>query len=400
MWIFLEPTDVWLFRDGRPFDAGSDHRARSIFPPTPLTLQGIVRSKVLAERHVSLGEYAEGVADQSVIDDIGLPAQGYGRLRLRGPIVARSTDHAAAPIQFFPVPADVVKSVSQPAVLRPLRSSPFHTSMPSGLLPLWHCETEARSRYERHWIDEEALRSYLENEDLSGTVLTEEGELFQRESRFHVGIDSATKRPQESEAGGHLYQIEFIRTCEGMGLLLEVTTQDGSPLTGFPESSLLQMGGKGRGGVYRKVQVGRVDHRIAEQPLESGRFKVVFTTPAYFDSDEPWRPAGNDWSRFFNGAPVRLVAAALAGPQAIGGARVDLTSQRGGADHSRRQGNGARRGFQKPIRRFVPAGSVYFFEADGPVTYRGQPLTETPAGEADFGQIGFGQILIGRWSYV
>jgi CRISPR-associated protein Cmr3 len=44
MQLFLEALDVWLFRDGRPFDAGSDHRARSLFPPYPTVIQGVIRS--------------------------------------------------------------------------------------------------------------------------------------------------------------------------------------------------------------------------------------------------------------------------------------------------------------------------------------------------------------------
>ena len=31
-WLFIEPTDVWFFRDGRPFPTGGGHTARGIFP--------------------------------------------------------------------------------------------------------------------------------------------------------------------------------------------------------------------------------------------------------------------------------------------------------------------------------------------------------------------------------
>lgn len=47
MRLFIRPVDVWLFRDGKPFDAASDHRARSLFPPYPSTMQGVIRSKAL-----------------------------------------------------------------------------------------------------------------------------------------------------------------------------------------------------------------------------------------------------------------------------------------------------------------------------------------------------------------
>jgi CRISPR-associated protein Cmr3 len=40
MQIVIRPMDVWLFRDGKPFMAGEDHAAETLFPPSPFTLQG------------------------------------------------------------------------------------------------------------------------------------------------------------------------------------------------------------------------------------------------------------------------------------------------------------------------------------------------------------------------
>ena len=82
---------------------------------------------------------------------------------------------------------------------------------------------------------------------------------------------------------------------------------------------------------------------------------------------------------------MRLAAAALRRAQSIGGAFVD---------DKRRQEN-----FQKVMRRFVPAGSVFLFESEGSLTYEGKPFTETPAGEGNFGQIGFGCVAITSWEY-
>ncbi|MCS6846435.1 MAG: type III-B CRISPR module-associated Cmr3 family protein, partial [Anaerolineae bacterium] len=54
MALFLSPVDVWLFRDGRPFDAGDDHYARSLFPPYPSVIQGAIRSHHLVVKGVDL----------------------------------------------------------------------------------------------------------------------------------------------------------------------------------------------------------------------------------------------------------------------------------------------------------------------------------------------------------
>ncbi|HDN19716.1 MAG TPA: hypothetical protein ENF46_01300, partial [Candidatus Acetothermia bacterium] len=112
MWqIFVEPVDVLLFRDGRPFTAGEDHRARSMFPPTPFTMQGMLRSKILFESGVSPTDYAgdsPSPTAQRLRELIGTPRKSYGKLRLRGPFVARKGDDDSL-TRYFPMPADVLE---------------------------------------------------------------------------------------------------------------------------------------------------------------------------------------------------------------------------------------------------------------------------------------------------
>lgn len=117
MRIFIEPVDVLLFRDGRPFSAGEGHRARSLFPPTPNTMQGVVRSKILAERCGRYEQYRDGCLDCAeqenctIPEEIGRPNQSgqgsYGNLTLKGALIAQYLDSHLT--LFFPVPADVVQ---------------------------------------------------------------------------------------------------------------------------------------------------------------------------------------------------------------------------------------------------------------------------------------------------
>ena len=59
MWIFIEPSDVWMFRTGQPFDAGSDHRAASLFPPNPSTVYGAICAAILANLQVDLAKFRD-----------------------------------------------------------------------------------------------------------------------------------------------------------------------------------------------------------------------------------------------------------------------------------------------------------------------------------------------------
>jgi CRISPR-associated protein Cmr3 len=46
----------------------------------------------------------------------------------------------------------------------------------------------------------------------------------------------------------------------------------------------------------------------------------------------------------------------------------------------------------KPLRHYVPAGSVYYFEN---ATWKDTQFTESPEGEAQFSQMGFGCVGVG-----
>lgn len=45
--FFLRPMEPLFFGEPHPFNAGESHLAKSLFPPTPMTMQGIIRSQLL-----------------------------------------------------------------------------------------------------------------------------------------------------------------------------------------------------------------------------------------------------------------------------------------------------------------------------------------------------------------
>lgn len=368
MWqVFIEPNDVLLFRDGKPFAAGEDHRARSFFPPTPFTMQGMVRAKVLFDSGVSLIDYAYAAhSAKDVIQKIGTPSGSYGQLHLRGPFIARRSNNGRI-TRYFPLPADVVKGGGKPILVKPLFDPVFVDNRPvEGLRPLWARIHEPLQEI-RGFLAEEEFQKYLQGEEFS---ITEESDLVLREPRLGIALDYDRRSTQEER----IYQMEFLRLREGFGLLLEV---DGvEPFK--PSKGFLQIGGEARPAYY-EVLPEPLEPLPSPNPLP-WRFKVILLTPAWFAGG--WQPQGGNWEQFFTGN-VRLVSAAVPRAQSIGGAFVDDVRRRGD--------------FQRTMRRFVPAGSVFFFETDGYVTMKGRPFTETPDHEGDFGQIGFGCAVVASW---
>ncbi len=374
MWqVFIEPNDVLLFRDGKPFVAGEDHRAKSLFPPTPFTMQGVIRSKVLFDSGVSPHDYAYAAtpAAQGLIRRIGGVGSGYGQLQLRGPFVAKRNDDGSI-TRYFPLPADVVKVNDRFVVAKPLRNSPCHDNSPATVRPLW-VRTHESIKEVHGWLVEDEFKKYLAGQ--TDFCVTPESDLFVREPRLGIALDYKRRSTEE----GMLYTMEFLRLREGIGFVLEV---DGIGVF-TPQRGFLQVGGDARTATYEVLQ-SPLPSVSSQNPLPK-RFKIVLLTPAWFSGG--WKPRDDDWGQFFNGANVRLVAAAVPRAQSIGGAF---------ADDRQRSNHG---NFQKTMRRFIPAGSVFFFDSDGSVTTSNKPFTETPDSEGDFGQIGFGGAIVTSWDY-
>ncbi|MEM6284772.1 MAG: type III-B CRISPR module-associated Cmr3 family protein, partial [Chloroflexota bacterium] len=110
-WLMMKPTDVWMFRDGQPFSAGEGHTARSLFPPTPFTVQGALRAHISQSLGVSLADYLSGNGNKAekARTLIGQPARDKGGLdtgafRMRGPFLANDNDGKIT--RYFPVPVD------------------------------------------------------------------------------------------------------------------------------------------------------------------------------------------------------------------------------------------------------------------------------------------------------
>lgn len=355
MHLFLEAVDVWLFRDGRPFDALSDHRAQSLFPPYPSVVQGVIRSHHLVVQGVDLRDR------QAIARAVGT-AEDVRQLRLRGPFLARR--EGGQIVRYFPQPADAVTAGEDKWALKPASApqAPPAAVLASAPTPLLLGLQDRPSKGEAGlWLDEPDLRAYLRGDTVAG-VPSEA--LFCRESRMGIGRDTGLRTTLE----GALYETECIRPQHHVGLLVEV-----EGYAGWPARGVLRIGGEGRGAWFE--QVAAPAWPAPPDPLPA-RFKVYFATPTWFAGG--WQPDGGDWGRFFEGR-VERVAAALPRYESVGG--FDLASQR-----------------HKPARRYVPAGSVYYFEASGQARLR-PGLAQRALAEAG-AEIGFGQILIEEWTRV
>jgi CRISPR-associated protein Cmr3 len=361
-WLFIEANDVLMFRDSRPFAAGQNFKARSLFPPTPRTMQGVIRTHYLEVHGMDWSAFARRDVAPDVLKAIGGP-DDLGELRLEGPFIAQAangklTRLVQAPLDLLQPKGD--KGTQQPILLAPEREPSFKANAPfegwralrpAGKANLLDYETATG------WLDDEGLAAYLQG--MSPAQIIGHEAVFEREDRVGIGL-SEHRTAQRSL----FYEAQFIRPKPNVGLLVGVNAGL------FPDGQgMIAIGGEGRSGWYRKVP-----YSPALPQATEGRVKVVLLTPAYFSGG--WQPANGDWSPWL-GAAARLVSLAIGKPLLISG--WDLARKR-----------------PRPLHHYLPAGSVFFFE-DARVPDR--PFTETPPDSPDAGAMGFGSFVAGNWDY-
>lgn len=392
--IFIEPLDVLLFRDSKPFSGGEDHLARSVFPPPPSTVYAAIRSHLLSHHFGRFEAFKEGRdVPLDLAQEIGSPTH-FGSLELRRLLVARKRKPVDAHQQaisvelFYPMPEDVavVKDTGQLVLFKPADGFPVRTNLPAGLRHLWFTK-DAHLDAAAGWLTENGMQRYLADEPNSsgsffgaGEVITGThiGEvIFTREERTGIARDRARRSVRE----GLLYSVEYLRLRHGVGFFAEF---EGTQL--LPDSGLINLGGDRRPAHYQPARVSNLAlETIKQRVQERRRFKLVLVTPALFERG--WRPKWIDKQTLEGSRAnvrVRLVAAALGKPIGIGG--FDLVKQ-----------------FPKPVHRFVPAGSVYFFEllegdADAAIqAFHEKSVSENSETFPETARQGFGHSLIGAW---
>ena len=345
MHLFLEPEDVWLFRDGKPFDADGSRRAESMFPPYPSVIQGAIRTYELFNKGIDLND------KKAIVNAVG-DSENYKELRIKGPFIARKENGNI--VRYFPQPADAfsvdVKSHKIQRTGKPKGiPSEVITNMPDGLCLIGLTDPAVKGE-SGLWLSEEQLQVYFSGNIATGTCSED---LFVRENRIGIGIDNSRRAVKT----GLLYEVGFIRPCPGVGLSIEV---DG--YTNWPEKGILRLGGESRLAKF---------HKVAERTLGSNNkkplpkvFSLYFSTPTYLM--EGWT---TDWAKYFS-KPVKLLSAAVNRYESIGGFDYAVKSH-------------------KPARRFVPAGSVFTFECQ-----EGAETNLVSSSISDYGmEIGFGQVI-------
>lgn len=284
-WYFIEANDVLMFRDSRRFSAGQNFTARSMFPPNPRTIYGMLRTHLIEV--LGNGDFA-AFKDGRLGDlhrVLGTPDQA-GTLRLHGVYLANRDNQQAN--FFVRPPLDLLRekrkkddTQSKPPnpcpepkkddelpklhLAKPKTDESFVTDEPfTGWQPLIADAQEEVEQVEG-WLDEANFNKYLKREtDLKPT---KDSCLYEREMHTGLGMDHSVRRGKDSL----FYQAEFIRLRENVGLLIGISGDDGK----MPHSGMINIGGERRTAFYQAVEVKTEPTRVS---ATSGRVKIVLLT--------------------------------------------------------------------------------------------------------------------------
>lgn len=377
MRLFIEPTEALLFRTGRPFDAGQDTFAESLFPPTPETLQGAVRATI-ASYWDSSKNIAQAFNDPKLTSRIG-DRNSYGHFRITGLSLGYyQKSQKNNIVRLFPPPAHLMSDGTRTYRLLPHPlGKTVVANFPAGID--YYLDPEKRPTDELKplsgWITETDLYRALDGEDIATIETIKKEEIYQEEPRLGIGIQRGTKATEE----GYLYQTVMISMNYNAehdyiyGFVVDIQLTPPSPGDAplsdaqiqqelhLPDTGWMTIGGEQRTAHFR----------ILPTPLKfttsrpQKRTLLYLATPATFGTG--WKPS----SRF---TPLDTpITAAINRYESIGGWKLNP---------------GDAKGTNKDMQRCVSAGSVYFF--DKQVTSP-QALTDNGS------EIGYGITYEGVW---
>jgi len=210
--ILLHPTDVLFFRDGRPMEGSlAGHGAAW---PLPSVINGALHAALHRAQLEGVHEHRRGAG--GVYAEDAKRNRKFGSLQTAGPFPVR-TDGT----WFFPRPADLQDATLNPALL-PVRD----TEAESGSLPavvkyaVGNRLPPTKDSGAKPWLSAAAYQHYLEG----GSPALKDGEAVadsdfsDTEHSIGIAIDEETGTTGQGDAAGKLYSAHYLRLREGWRL--------------------------------------------------------------------------------------------------------------------------------------------------------------------------------------
>lgn len=308
-WYAYTPVDTVFCKGAEPMEMGADHSAGSIFPPPVETISGALRAEVLRQNDVSIRKYRDKECDQNILSSIG-QCGCEAPFKVFGPLFRKNGRFlVSAPYSWFVEKGRLKKRNRVPVHKGFLMEHRLLSTDTDGVLWVRGQSSELAS-LGGLWIDKDSLASDVDEIDVWGAE-----DLFDFEQRTGIGLDFTKKENCRSTSfrtvrKGLIYTFSHARLKPDVELVFGVNAQ--LPLE---KEGCLSLGGERR----------------------FGRYHLLSSPPQFKDS-------GNGYFQTLSLIPY---SDNLASNIVASGKSVRI----GGWD--------MHRGFHKPMRNYMPAGTVF-----------------------------------------
>ncbi|NIA10562.1 MAG: type III-B CRISPR module-associated protein Cmr3 [Nitrospiraceae bacterium] len=352
MQIQIDPLDTLFFRDGKPFTMGEDSWASGIFPPYPSVIYGALRSAYFSN-HIDELKKATTWNDPTK------------NLKIKG--IHFSVKDEDANI-YLPLPNDCVQRKGDGdnvvSTLRMDELADVKSSCPTRYV-LKSTITEKVESVSAGLIDITSLKKYLECTNDSFFPILKITDKVLAEPKIGIGISNKTGTAEK----GMFYRVGMNR-LDGLSLLIDFEGLD------LPEEGMMKLGGEGKAVYYKKPEE-PISPPIYDSKVDGTMFKLYLSTPVIFKKG--WLPEWMDEYDLigeYKGLKLKLLTASIGKTISIGG--FDMKARK-----------------PKPMRKAVPAGSVYYFEiVEGDIQQAFEIFNQTAISDIDPEQ-GFGIAYVG-----
>ena len=373
----FRPSDLLFFRDGRPIDAVGGYGAR--WPDAPLIFDALHAALHRAFPMPQEWEHHHRTGHSSTRDYDAERNQRFGGLATAGifPVFGNQW--------LFPAPADWRISENSSGALRPTQvPSGARSNLPPPLCYPLLSPVEPSKKQPHPWWTRAAWEAYLRGETPAANGQFENETLFSSEWHTGIGIDPATG----TQDGERIYSAQYLRLREevhcGFFAALPTKQQDTTVRDCLAElidgEARIIIGGQQRLCTVESDATEPATLLPQTPPITGRLVKWVLFTPVLFPriGEHPggWLPS---WicrstgkvklldgpgknkaqrTKVNEGQPIqaKLVAACVPKPIALSGwsERLDATKDAGATDNTG----------PRATQLAVPAGAVYYFEAD------------------------------------
>ena len=398
--LFIEPLDVLIFRSERPFIARESHVAKFSKIIFPLTFEGAIKSKIFLEFckrknylpsdfqrkkkrdrkrdetendvKKSLEKLVNFVKEKiskdaelpEILEVIGYPPAVVGydinklleiletpplnypsKINVLGVFFSKKDKKE----EYFPIPNDIVRKDDKDDEILKL------TPILKGELKIPNTEnyvcfsTHSKIKQNIGLMSFNALKDYLWGGKPNKSQIIDNP--YKTELRTGIQLKKGTK----TTVTGHLYTAEFLRLKDWKkhwGFVVWIEDEHGllDEYLSKNENEVIRLGGEGKGAICTKIDEINLADKLGFSDLiekinEERKFKLYLASPSYFNGHEP---PSDRLEKELGVKELRLRAKLPGKPIYIGGYDFAMN-------------------MEKPLRRWVNAGAVYYYEFDGEI---------------------------------